>query len=162
MKNNNYLFIQKKILQSWVKDKNLFPLIKNSEETVLFPETTYIYQKYKNISEFHRIYGSFNILESFRICMDMFNNEDYVYILCNLIVKDIDNYSISDKCFPIFKINTNQLFDWFNLAFKKEYVSLYIFSINNYDFLEISLMDDEYGTKHYHFTTNKDRLKPKK
>ncbi|AOF53364.1 hypothetical protein [Rodentibacter caecimuris] len=155
MKNNNYLFIQKKILQNWIEDQSLSSLINNSEEIILFPETIYIYQKYRNVSEFHRIYGSFNIVESLRICMDIFNSEDYVYILCNLIVKNIDNYSISDKYFPIFKINTTQLFDWFNLAFKKEYVSLYIFSINNDNFLEISLMDDEYGTKHYHFTTNK-------
>lgn len=159
MKNNDHSSIQKRVLQSWNEDKILFSLIKNSKEIVLFPETTYIYQKYKNVSEFHRVYGSFNIEEAYCIGMDIFNNEDYVYILCNLIVKDIDDYSISDKCFPIFKVDIDQLFDWFNLAFRKEYVALYIFSINNDDFLEISLMDDEYGTKHYNFTTNKNRFK---
>lgn len=152
MQTNSYISIQNQILAIWNKNEKIRTLIDDAEEVILHPLSEDIYKKYQGVEEFHRNYGAFNEEEAIKIINGIFNNEDYVYILCNLINKEIDQYSIRDKFYPIFKVRFNHVKEWVRLISLDSFVSFYIFSVENDNFLDISLLDDEWGTPHYNFS----------
>lgn len=155
MQNNSYISTQYKILDIWNKDRLISPLIKSAEEIIFHPDSEEIYKKYKGVEEFYRNYGTFNEEKAIEIIHSIFNNEDAIYILYNLVNEEINQYSISDNFYPVFKVKFNHIKEWLKLISLNNFVGFYIFSLESDKFLEISLLDDEKGCLHYHFQRSK-------
>lgn len=152
MKNNSYTSVQNRILAIWSNDEYISSLIKESEDTILYPTSEYIYKKYKEAEEFYRIYGEFKEDKAIEIIQGIFIKDEFVYVLCNLVNKEIEQCSILDQFYPVFKVSFKDVNKWLKLIRLNNFVSFYLFSLDGNEFLDISLLDDEKGCPHYNFS----------